>query len=167
MIIRKEQASDIDAIDEITIAAFANHPYSQNTEQFIVKALRKAKALTVSLVAELDGQVVGHVAFSPATIDGQSCGWYGVGPVSVRPDHQKQGIGQALINEGLRILKASGAKGCALVGDPNYYQRFGFKNFSDLILEGVPPEFFMALPFGNGQPRGVMVFHKGFEAKPE
>ncbi len=164
MIIRNEQKSDIEAISEITIAAFANEPHSNQTEQFIIKALRAANALTVSLVAEIEGKVVGHIAFSPVTISGQSCHWYGLGPISVKPGFQKQGIGTALVNEGMRLLKASGAKGCMLVGDPNYYERFGFRNIPDLILDGVPPENFLALPFGENKSHGVVTFHEGFSA---
>jgi len=165
MIIRRETPADIDAINEITMAAFANHPYSQQTEQFIIRALRAANALYLSLVAEVDGEVVGHIAFSPVTISGRDCGWYGVGPVSVKPSCQKKGTGKALVNEGLSLMRAAGAKGCALVGDPAYYQRFGFRIIPGLILEGVPPENFMALPFEDGTPRGVVVFHEAFGAR--
>ena len=165
MIIRNEKDSDIEAISEVTIAAFTNHPYSQNTEQFIIKALRAANALAVSLVAVMEGRVVGHIAFSPVSISGRSCDWYGLGPISVLPDRQKQGIGKALMNEGLSALRNRGAKGCALVGDPGFYKRFGFRNLPDLTLEGVPREYFLALPFGENRASGVMVFHEGFSAK--
>ncbi len=165
MIIRNEKKSDIEVISEITIAAFENHPHSNNTEQFIIGALRAANALTVSLVAEIEGRVVGHIAFSPVTISGRNCDWYGIGPVSVLPDCQKQGIGKSLINEGLRLLRESGAEGCMLVGDPDYYKRFGFRNIPELILEGVPKENFLALPFGENEAYGVVVFHEGFAAQ--
>jgi putative acetyltransferase len=165
MFIRDETPSDIDAIDSVTIAAFADHPFSQQTEQFIVKALRAAGALSVSLVAEVDGQVKGHIAFSPATIAGQSCAWYGMGPLSVLPEYQRQGIGSALVRAGLERLRALGAQGCALVGPPEYYQRFGFKNDPLLIHEGVPPEVFLVLPLGDGQAQGKVEFHEGFWAK--
>lgn len=165
MIIRNEKKSDIEVISEITIAAFKNCPHGNHTEQFIVSALRAANALVVSLVAEIEARVVGHIAFSPVTISGHSCDWHGLGPVSVLPDYQKQGIGKALIREGLRLLRASGARGCVLVGDPRYYERFGFRNLPDLILEGVPKENFLALPFEEDNTRGVVVFHEGFSAK--
>ena len=165
MIIRNEKKSDIEVISEITMAAFENCPHGNHTEQYIINALRAANALAVSLVAEIEERVVGHIAFSPVTISGQSCDWYGLGPVSVLPDYQKQGIGKSLIHEGLRLLRASGAKGCLLVGDPGYYERFGFRNIPDLILEGVPKENFLALPFDQDNTRGVVVFHKGFSAK--
>jgi putative acetyltransferase len=116
MIIRKEQNSDIDAITEVTIATFKNHPISRQTEHFIVSALRRGNALTISLVAEINGRVVGHIAFSPIVISDGTKDWYGMGPVSVLPNFQKQGIGKALINEGLSLLKTMEAKGCVLVG---------------------------------------------------
>lgn len=164
MIIRNEKTSDSEAIAEVTIAAFADCPHGNHTEQFIISALRTAGALAVSLVAETEGRVVGHIAFSPVTVAGRSCGWYGLGPISVWPEHQKQGIGKALVQEGLRLLKAAGAKGCVLVGEPAYYERFGFRNLEGLVLEGVPPEYFLALPFGQEQAAGVVVFHEGFSA---
>ncbi|MCB0221649.1 MAG: N-acetyltransferase [Chrysiogenetes bacterium] len=164
MIIRKETASDIDAITEVTLAAFKTLEVSNQTEHFIVKALRAAGALTISLVAEINGRVVGHVAFSPIDISDGTTGWYGLGPVSVLPELHKQGIGKALINEGLALLKAKGAQGCALVGDPNYYERFGFKNDPGLSYEGVPPEFFLVLPFAAEIPEGTVIFHEAFQA---
>jgi len=164
LILRNERAADIEAITEVTIAAFKNHPISNHTEQFIIKALRAAGALTISLVAEIDGQVVGHIAFSPVTVSDGATGWYGLGPVSVLPDYQKQGIGKALISEGLSLLKGMGGQGCALVGDPNYYKRFGFKNCPELVHEGIPQEFFLVLPFTEKVPRGIVAFHAGFKA---
>jgi putative acetyltransferase len=164
MIIRNETESDIQAIAEVTKTAFATLAISQHTEQFIINALRAAGALTVSLVAEIDGNVVGHVAFSPVTISDGNLHWHGLGPVSVLPQYQRQGIGTALIREGFSRLKARGAQGCVLVGDPAYYQRFGFRNLPVLTLEGVPQQYFLALPFEDQTPRGVVVFHSAFSA---
>jgi putative acetyltransferase len=164
MIIRQETQADIEAITEITKLAFENHPYSQNTEQFIIHALRTTGALTVSLVAEIDGAVVGHIAFSPVTFTDGSENWYGLGPVSVIPEYQRQGIGSSLVNEGLRRLKDLGAEGCVLVGDPGYYERFGFQSPDGLEHEGVPQENFLALPFGSRIPQGVVKFHPAFAA---
>jgi putative acetyltransferase len=162
--IRKETEADIEAISEVTKAAFENLPISRHTEQFIIDALRDAKALTISLVAEADNKVVGHIAFSPVTISDGSLDWYGIGPVSVLPELQKQGIGKSLIREGLSSLKALGAKGCVLVGDPGYYQRFGFRSFPDLVIDGVPQQYILALPFEENKTRGTVTFHKGFTA---
>jgi putative acetyltransferase len=164
LILRNERNDDIEAITEITIAAFKNHPISRHTEQFIINALRAAGALTISLVAEIDGRVVGHIAFSPVTISDGATGWYGLGPVSVLPDYQNRGIGTALINEGLSLLKDMGGQGCALVGDPNYYKRFGFRNYPELFHEGIPQEVFLVLPFTEKIPKGTVVFHEGFKA---
>jgi len=119
MIIRKETVSDIEAISEVTIAAFQNLAISNHTEQFIINALRNVNAMTISLVAEVDGQVVGHIAFSPVTISDGIPNWFGLGPVSVLPKYQKQGIGKSLILKGLFLLKDIGGQGCALAGDPN------------------------------------------------
>ncbi len=165
MIIREETPADIEAITEVTTAAFRALAISNHTEQFIISALRAANVLTVSLVAEMDGRVVGHVAFSPVTISDGATGWYGLGPVSVLPEYQKQGIGKSLINKGLSLLKELGGHGCALVGDPNYYKRFGFRNYPGLVHEGIPQEVFLALPFAGKVPKGTVVFHEGFRAK--
>lgn len=165
MIIRKETAADIEAISEVTIAAFKTLAISNNTEQFIINALRAADVLTISLVAEIDGRIVGHIAFSPVTISDGTVGWYGLGPVSVLPECQKQGIGKSLINTGLSMLKDLCGQGCALVGDPNYYKRFGFRNYSELVHEAVPKEVFLALPFTKKVPQGIVMFHEGFLAK--
>jgi putative acetyltransferase len=165
MIIRNETVSDSDAITEVTIAAFRNLQISNHTEQFIIHALRADNALTISLVAEIDRRVVGHVAFSPVIISDGSLNWYGLGPVSVLPEYQRQGIGKALIQEGLSLLKGLGGQGCVLVGDPDYYKRFGFRNIPDLVYEGIPQEFFLALPFHEKYPQGIVVFHKGFLAQ--
>ena len=164
MIIRSETASDFDAIAEITIAAFRTLAISNHTEQFITNSLRAADALTISLVAEIDGRVVGHIAFSPVTISDGSIGWYGLGPVSVLPEYQKQGIGKSLVNKGLSMLKELDGQGCALVGDPNYYKRFGFRDIPDLVHEGIPQEVFLVLPFTENVPKGIVVFHEGFLA---
>ena len=164
MIIRKETVADINAITEVTIAAFKTLPVSNQTEQFIIKALRSAKELTISLVAEIDERVVGHIAFSPVVISDGTKDWYGLGPISVLPEYQKQGIGKALVNEGLSLLKEIDGQGCALVGDPNYYKRFGFKNFQELVHEGIPQEVFLALPFNEKVPQGTIEFHESFLA---
>ena len=164
VVIRSETDADASAITEVTVAAFKTLEISNHTEQFIVEALRAAKALTVSLVAELDGRVIGHIAISPITISDGARNWYGLGPVSVLPEYQRQGIGKALMLEGLSRLKALNAKGCCLVGHPDYYKKFGFKNVPGLVLEGVPPEVFFALSFDAYTPQGTVSFHEGFKA---
>ncbi len=165
MIIRNEREADIETITEVTIAAFNTLEISRHTEQFIIKALRATGALTISLVAEFDGRIVGHIAFSPVTLSDGSTDWYGLGPVSVLPQYHRQGIGTSLINAGLDRLRAMDAKGCALVGYPDFYRRFGFRNIPSLMHEGVPPEVFLVLPFTDTVPKANVTFHEGFWAE--
>jgi putative acetyltransferase len=88
--IRNETVADINAITEVTISAFKKLEISDHTKQFIIEALRAAKALSLSLVAEIRSRVVGHIAFSPVTISDGTIHWYGLGPVSVLPEYQKR-----------------------------------------------------------------------------
>jgi putative acetyltransferase len=162
--IRPELPSDIETIHHLTEEAFSRTSYTSGTEQHIIDALRQAGALTLSLVAEVDGQVVGHIAFSPVTVSGGSTGWYGLGPVAVKPEFQGQGIGSALVQSGLAALREQGARGCVLVGDPAFYGRFGFSNDPALTFEGVPQEYFLALPFGEQPARGDVKYHPAFNA---
>lgn len=165
MNIRQEQERDYDAIRQVTADAFALAEYSNHKEPAIIAALRDAGALTVSLVAEDGGEVVGHIAFSPVTIDGEDHRWFGLGPVSVRPDRQGDGIGRALIRQGLNDLHAQGAAGCVLLGYPDYYRRFGFENDPALRFQGAPPEYFMRLTFGGFVPVGQVEYHAAFEVQ--
>ena len=164
IVIRNETDADMGAITEVTVAAFKTLEISNHTEQCIIEALRAAKALTVSLVAEVDGHVIGHIAFSPVNISDGTQDWYGLGPVSVLPEYQRKGIGKSLIKEGLSQLKELNAQGCCLVGHPDYYKKLGFKNMSGLIHEGVPHEVFFALSFDGHIPQGTVIFHEGFKA---
>jgi putative acetyltransferase len=164
IVIRSETDADVGAIAAVTVAAFKTLAISNHTEQFIIEALRAARALTISLVAEMNGRVIGHIAFSPVTISDGGRNWYGLGPVSVLPEYQRQGIGKALIQEGLSRLRDLNARGCCLVGHPDYYKRFGFKSVSGLVHEGVPPEVFFALSFDGRYPKGTVTFHEGFKA---
>jgi putative acetyltransferase len=164
ILIREEKNTDHHAISEVTIAAFEKMEISNHTEQFIIQALRSAKALSISLAAEVDSRVVGHIAFSPVTMSDGTKDWYGLGPVSVHPDFQRKGIGKALIREGLLRLKGLKAKGCCLVGHPQYYRQFGFENVEGLIYESVPPEAFFVLSFDGNIPEGHVMFHEGFKA---
>ena len=164
MRIRPEQPEDIADIRYITEAAFLPMSHSNQAEADIIDALRAANALTISLVAVEEEQVIGHVAFSPVAIAGQPDGWYGLGPVAVRPDSQRQGVGEALIRKGLARLEELGAQGCVVLGDPDYYVRFGFETVSGLELTGVPPEYFQCLAFGGRKPpRGNVAYHAAFD----
>lgn len=164
IVIRSETDADVGAISEVTVAAFKTLAISNHTEQYIIAALRAAGGLTLSLVAEAEGRVIGHIAFSPVTISDGTRNWYGLGPVSVLPAYQRQGVGKALIREGLARLKAMNAQGCCLVGHPDYYRKFGFVNMPGLVLEGVPQAVFFALSFDRQAPQGTVAFHEAFKA---
>lgn len=164
-IIRPETTSDILAIHEVTVAAFQHAPHTDHTEQLIVKALRESNALTISLVAEDVNVVVGHVSISPVSISDGATNWYGLGPISVSPAHQNQGIGSELMNKALSELRKLGAAGCVLLGDPSYYSRFGFKPEPSIELPDVPPEYFQALSFTPTMPQGIVTYHEAFNAK--
>ena len=164
MIVRPETDRDADAIREVNIAAFRGHPYSQQTEHLIVEALRAADALESSLVAESDGEVVGHIAFSAAAIGDSSTGWFLLGPVAVLPACQGEGIGRALVEAGLDALRSRGARGCVLVGDPAFYGRFGFGPSPGVIWPGVPPENVLCLLLSGEMPTGEVSHHSAFLA---
>lgn len=164
MIVRDEAPPDREAIRDVVTAAFARVVHSRQTEARIVDALRAAGALAVSLVAVEGGELLGHVGFSKVTIDGADVGWYGLGPVAVRPDRQGAGIGSALVRAGLDRLRAAGAAGCVVLGEPAYYGRFGFQADDRLRLPGVEPRYFQALPFGDAVPAGTVAYHPAFSA---
>lgn len=162
--IRSELPSDAAAIEAVIIAAFSTAEHSSGTEQFIVQALRDSGQLTVSLVAEEDGRIVGHAAVSPVTISAGSPGWYGLGPVSVVPEQQGRSIGTMLITHALEGLRTSGAVGCVVLGEPGYYSRFGFSAAPSLVLPGVPAEYFQVIIFDGALPVGEVAYHASFEA---
>ena len=164
VLVRPETQADVAAIHALTVAAFRTAAHSAGTEQFIVDALRRAGALAVSLVAVADGTLVGHVAVSPVTLSGGEPDWYGLGPISVLPEHQRRGVGTELMHAALQALRERGAAGCLLVGDPAYYRRFGFRPATGLEYSGVPAEYFMAVSFGAAVPQGVAAFHPAFGA---
>jgi putative acetyltransferase len=164
VIVRPEQPADADAIRAVTQAAFAGRHYSSGTEAAIIDALRGAGALTISLVAEKGGAVVGHIAFSPVSIDGAASAWFGLGPVSAAPEWQGGGVGSALVTEGLARLRAQGAAGCVLIGDPRYYRRFGFERSASLTYPGAPAAYFQHIAFADARPSGAVAFHPAFDA---
>jgi putative acetyltransferase len=160
--IRPETAADVPGIEAVTICAFLKAPH---TEQFIVSALRKAGLLTISLVADAEGTVIGHVAVYPVSVSDGASGWFGLGPISVVPEHQGRGLGFRLMHEALRTLREQGAAGCVLLGEPEFYTRFGFQADPNLILPGVPQEYFQAISFDSSRPHGTVSYHEAFNAR--
>lgn len=160
MQIRDETASDIPAISRLVTEALLMLAQSTGTEAGIVETLRAEGALALSLVAEEEGEVIGYLAASAARIGTQG-GWSLIGPLVVLPSRHRQGIGSALMSEALRRLRAT-SRGAALVGDPAYYGRFGFRAFPGLGVAGCPPEVVQALPFDGHEPRGELIHHPAF-----
>ncbi|WP_372492692.1 GNAT family N-acetyltransferase [Cellulomonas wangsupingiae] len=115
-------------------------------------------------MADDDGDVIGHVAFSPVTIDGSHDGWFGLGPISVRLDRRRQGIGRALVAEGLHRLRARGARGCRLIGDPNIYSRMSFTSNGSLSHMGLDRSLVQQITFSGLSPRGELRFATAFGA---
>lgn len=160
--LRAECTADAAAIEQLTRAAFLHAAHSDHTEHRIVAALRAAGALSVSLVAEMAADLVGHVAASAVTISDGTPHWYGLGPISVQPARQGQGVGSQLMRAALQALRERGAAGCVVLGDPRYYGRFGFVADAALQFPGVPAEYFQALHWSGAAPRGVVTYAAAF-----
>ena len=163
--VSNEKADDEARIHQVTEQAFVSAPHSDHNEQFIVDALRRAGALTVSQVAKVDGEIIAHVAISPVTLSGGAIGWFGLGPISVLPDFQGLGIGSKLVQSSIAALKEVGASGCVVLGDSAYYGRFGFKVVDGLVFSGVPAEYFQALSFSGEFPNEEVSYHEAFSAQ--
>jgi putative acetyltransferase len=162
--IRPEAAGDEPAIYDLVQRAFAPMPFSEGDEPDLVNALRSAGDLVLSLVAVAPGgTIIGHIGFSPATIDHADCGWFQMAPVSVSPEVQLKGIGSALIAAGLAQLRQDGARGVAVVGNPVYYERFGFT-----VVPGLAPlsdhdrPYFRAIALQQPAPLGVLRYAAAF-----
>ena len=162
--VRDERPADGDAVRAVNEAAFG-----QPAEANLVEALHRADAAIVALVAVSDAAVVGHILFSPVTVE-HAAGrrFAGLAPMAVAPDRQKQGVGGLLVREGLARCQALGCDGVVVVGHPDYYPRFGFVPAHTLGLRceyDVPPEVFMALALPGRSVEGasgLVRFHEAF-----
>lgn len=162
--IRPERPGDEATIHRLTEAAFRDMPFSEGDEQHLIDALRRDGDLALSLVAEDGARIVGHVAFSRVTIGDGTPDWYDLGPVSVWPELHKQGIGSALIRQGIASLRENGAAGIVLLGSPDYYGRFGFRHEPQLRYPGPPPEYFQCLVLRGELPAGEVTYAPAFRA---
>jgi len=164
LILRPERAGDAPLIEAVTATAFAGAAHATHTEQHIVSALRSAGQRALSLLAQDLDTVIGHVAASPVTVSDGAAGWFGLGPLSVAPHYQRRGVGSRLVPEALRELRAQGARGCVVLGEPDYYSRFGFRADPALVLPGVRAGYFQVLAFATPPPRGSVAYAAAFNA---
>jgi len=163
-LIRPERPADVAAVHALNAAAFG-----RAVEAEAVDAVRADGAARISLVAELAGEVVGHVMFSPVTLDGAASPLLGLAPLAVAPAHQRRGIGGRLVEAGLAACRAAGAPGVVLAGHTDYYPRFGFVPAPPrgLQLRGYPDcEAFFVIELAPGALAGLageIAFHPAFD----
>ena len=160
MNIRFEQPNDIEQIKNVHLIAFET-----DTEANIVDALRNAGVELISIVAEKNGEIIGHILFSPVTLDGVTK-IMGLAPMAVLPNWQRKGVGSKLINEGMKACEKAGYEAVVVLGHPDYYPRFGFEpsvNFRIKSEYDVPPEVFMVKELKNGALKdktGTVKYHQ-------
>jgi predicted N-acetyltransferase YhbS len=162
MKLRWEKPEDYEPIAQLLQVAFQGQPYSSGSEHIVVEKLRSCGQLSLSLLADLEGELLGHVALSPVRLSCGEGGWYGLGPVAVWPDWQAKGVGSLLVRGALEELQKWGAAGCVVLGNPAYYGRFGFLARPELTLPGVPAEYFQCLSFSGRIPRSEVRYHQAF-----
>lgn len=149
------EAARIRAVHE---AAFPLDDAGHSAEADIVDALRADGALTVSIVANEDTEILGHVAASPVRVADTS-GWFGIGPVAVVPGRQGEGIGEQLMRAAVEALeRLHDARGIVVLGDQGYYEHFGFRP-SDMTYLEYP---LLSLPLAGEEPSGVVTYHPSF-----
>lgn len=162
--LRDERPGDELAISALTGAAFHYSPFSDGGEAGVIENLRADGDLALSLVAEnMDCAIIGHVAFSPVAVSDGTPDWYALGPISVIPLQRRVGIGAALVRKGLARLQLLGARGCVVLGDPQYYTRFGFEHDPELTLSGFPSEYFQRIVLKGGLPSGEVRYSPAFD----
>ena len=164
--IRAECVAEVDAIADLNRAVFPT-----SVEARIVEELRTAAQPFISLVAEYEGAIVGHIAFSPVTLTPESKAQVlGLGPMCVRADRQRQGIGGLLVTDGLERCRSLGATAVVVLGHPDYYPRFGFRPASGrrvACVYDVPDPVFMLLelrPNAMGDGPYIARYHQAFDA---
>jgi putative acetyltransferase len=147
--IRREKPEDREVIHHLNLAAFDNGP-----EAVLVDKLRTSCKEYLAFVAVENGEVVGHILFTPVTIDATTVVGMGLAPMAVSPPHQRKGVGSRLVQHGLEFLRKTNCPFVIVLGHPEYYPRFGFEIASKYKLrsqwEGVPDEAFMVVVFNGG-----------------
>ncbi|WP_341917182.1 N-acetyltransferase [Polaromonas sp. YR568] len=165
MIVRAEESQDQQAVRSVNLAAFETA-----AESNLVDALRQQARPLVSLVAQDGEEVVGHIMFSPVSLEGHAeLSLMGLAPMAVLPAHQRKGVGSALVRAGLKRCRALGVGAVVVLGHPSYYPRFGFQpsvRFGIVSEYDAPPEAFMVLelqPGYLGGASGTVKFHAAFQ----
>ena len=166
MIIRQETPKDYVAVYQLIKESFASAKHCDGNEQDLVAALRKSTSFVpeLSLVAEINGEIAGHILFTEAKITSETV--LVLAPLSVLPKFQRQGIGSALIKAGHTIAKEMGYSYCVVLGSETYYPRFGYLpaiQFHIEVPKGIPSSNFMAICL-NSQAKplsGTVTYAKG------
>ena len=165
--IRREREDDLLGIRQVVDAAFAAKSHLDHKENKIIDRLRHSNALSVSLVAVQDEVIVGYIAVSPITIRTESSetvnGWYGGGPLAVRPEFHGKGVGTRLVYAARDELSKLGARGCVSLGIPEYYEQFGFERDDGLKFEAAPQKVFRRILLNGEAVRGVVRYHEAWD----
>lgn len=165
--IRPERPDDTARICDLTQTAFAPTAHCDGDEGPAIDALRDAGDLSLSLVICENDIIIGQASFSPATIGDEPANgdesWVALGPISVLPTHQGKGYGRALIEHGLAQMRARGARGCVLIGDPKLYVRFGFVSSGHCTYANLDPAFVQYITFRGAEPKGEVYFAPALE----
>jgi putative acetyltransferase len=164
--IRAEQPGDEAAIRAMVTRAFTGHPYSDGDEPDVIDRLRADRELALSLVAVEGETIIGQITYSRAILMNGEEGWYVLGPVAVDPDHQGKGVGRALIGAGEAAMRARGAKGLTVLGDPEIYARFGFATDTPMWLEGELGWAFQVKSLGAAIPACEQRYVAAFDPPP-
>ena len=167
MKIREEKTTDIEQIWKVNSEAFEG-----NTEANLVNTLRSSGCEYVSLVAEMDGEIVGHVIFTPVELTGdeKTLRMMGLGPMAVLSQYQNQGIGSELVKKGIERCKTTGIDAIVVLGHPGYYPKFGFVPSSNYGIKSeyeVPDEVFMIMELKSGSlngHEGIVVYQDAFRS---
>lgn len=161
---REERSGDAQAIHDLTAAAFAGKAYADGNEQELPARLNADGDMILSMVAEEDGEILGHVAASPARV-GAAEGWVAIGPLSVLPGRQGKGIGTELLRRALALLATRHrAPGAVLIGDPAFYARLGFVADCGLTWRDMPATYIQRLVLNGPPAAGEITFAPAFDA---
>ena len=161
--IREERTGDEDAIRAMVTRAFDGHPYADGDEQDVIDTLRSDGDLLLSLVATDGATILGQITYSPAILANGEDGWVVLGPLAVEPAHQCKGIGRALVEAGEAIMRARGAKGITVLGNPAIYSGFGFESGTPMWLAGDLGEFFQVKSLGAPIPACEQTYVRAFD----